>query len=226
MNFPFYIAKRYLFSKKSTNAINIISGISVVGVAVATMALVVTLSVFNGFHDLVATFFTSFDPQLKITPLEGKSAPADDPLLLKVKQLPQVDVATECVEDNALAIYKNKQAMVVVKGVEDNFTELTHITDILYGDGEYSLHAANLEYGILGIRLAVALGTGARFQDYLKIYAPKREGQLDMAQPTEGFVEDSLLSPGVVFSVQQAKYDRSYIITSLGFARRDRKSVV
>lgn len=219
MNFPFYIAKRYLFSKKSTNAINIISGISVVGVAVATMALVVTLSVFNGFHDLVATFFTSFDPQLKITPLEGKSAPADDPLLLKVKQLPQVDVATECVEDNALAIFKDKQAMVVVKGVEDNFTELTHITDILYGDGEYSLHAANLEYGILGIRLAVALGTGARFQDYLKIYAPKREGQLDMAQPTEGFVEDSLLSPGVVFSVQQAKYDRSYIITSLSFAR-------
>ncbi len=219
MNFPFYIAKRYLFSKKSTNAINIISGISVVGVAVATMALVVTLSVFNGFHDLVATFFTSFDPQLKITPLEGKSAPADDPLLLKVKQLPQVDVATECVEDNALAIFKDKQAMVVVKGVEDNFTELTHITDILYGDGEYSLHAANLEYGILGIRLAVALGTGARFRDYLKIYAPKREGQLDMAQPTEGFVEDSLLSPGVVFSVQQAKYDRSYIITSLGFAR-------
>lgn len=219
MNFPFYIAKRYLFSKKSTNAINIISGISVVGVAVATMALVVTLSVFNGFHDLVATFFTSFDPQLKITPLEGKSAPADDPLLLKVKQLPQVDVATECVEDNALAIYNDKQAMVVVKGVEDNFTELTHITDILYGDGEYSLHAANLEYGILGIRLAVALGTGARFRDYLKIYAPKREGQLDMAQPTEGFVEDSLLSPGVVFSVQQAKYDRSYIITSLSFAR-------
>ncbi len=219
MNFPFYIAKRYLFSKKSTNAINIISGISVVGVAVATMALVVTLSVFNGFHDLVATFFTSFDPQLKITPLEGKSAPADDPLLLKVKQLPQVDVATECVEDNALAIYKDKQAMVVVKGVEDNFTELTHITDILYGDGEYSLHAANLEYGILGIRLAVALGTGARFRDYLKIYAPKREGQLDMAQPTEGFVEDSLLSPGVIFSVQQAKYDRSYIITSLSFAR-------
>ncbi len=219
MNFPLYIAKRYLFSKKSTNAINIISGISVVGVAVATMALVVTLSVFNGFHDLVATFFTSFDPQLKITPLEGKSAPADDPLLLQVKKLPQVDVATECVEDNALAMYKDKQAMVVVKGVEDNFTELTHITNILYGDGDYALHAANLEYGILGIRLAVALGTGARFQDYLKVYAPKREGQLDMAQPTEGFVEDSLLSPGVVFSVQQAKYDRNYIITSLDFAR-------
>ena len=83
MNFPFYVAKRYLFSKKSTNVINIISGISVVGVAVATMALVVTLSVFNGFHDLVATLFTSFDPQLKITPVEGKTMPADDPVLTR-----------------------------------------------------------------------------------------------------------------------------------------------
>ena len=77
MNFPFFIARRYLFSKKSTHAINVISAISVIGVAVATMALVVTLSVFNGFHDLVATFFTSFDPQLKVTPVKGKTAPAD-----------------------------------------------------------------------------------------------------------------------------------------------------
>ena len=81
MNFPFYIARRYLFSKKSTHAINIISGISVVGVAVATMALVVVLSGFNGFHDLVASFFTNFDPQLKVVPVEGKTAPADDPWL-------------------------------------------------------------------------------------------------------------------------------------------------
>ena len=86
MNFPFYVAKRYLFSKKSTNVINIISGISVVGVAVATMALVVTLSVFNGFHDLVATLFTSFDPQLKITPVEGKTMPADNPVLTEIRR--------------------------------------------------------------------------------------------------------------------------------------------
>lgn len=79
MNFPFYIARRYLFSKKSTHAINVISGVSVVGVAVATMALVVTLSVFNGFHDLVASLFTAFDPQLKVTPAVGKTAPADAP---------------------------------------------------------------------------------------------------------------------------------------------------
>ena len=104
MNFPFFIARRYLFSKKSTHAINVISGISVVGVAIATMALVVTLSVFNGFHDLVASFFTSFDPQLKITPVEGKSVAADDPVLTQIRQLPQIEVATECVEDQALVV--------------------------------------------------------------------------------------------------------------------------
>jgi lipoprotein-releasing system permease protein len=101
MNFSFYIAKRYLFSKKSTNVINVISIISVVGVVVATMALVIVLSVFNGFHDMVASFFTSFDPQLKVTPVTGKTAPADDPILTKIRRMPQVDVATECLEDQA-----------------------------------------------------------------------------------------------------------------------------
>jgi len=219
MNFPLYIARRYLFSKKSTHAINIISAISVVGVAVATMALVVTLSVFNGFHDLVATFFTSFDPQIKIVPTKGKTAPADDPVLTEIRALPQVDVATECVEDNALTIYNDKQAMVVVKGVDDNFSELTHITEILYGDGQFDLHAANLQYGTIGIRLAQTLGTGARWKGYMNIYAPKREGQLDLSNPMDGFVEDSLLSPGVVFCVRQAKYDKNYIIAPIAFAR-------
>ena len=220
MNFPFYIARRYLFSKKSTNAINVISAISVVGVAVATMALVVTLSVFNGFHDMVASFFTSFDPQLKVTPAKGKTVVADDPVLTQIKELPQVDVATECVEDLALAIYNGRQAMVTIKGVDDNFPELTHINEILVGDGTFELHAADMHYGILGIRLAELLDTGYRFDTPLSIYAPRREGQLDMADPTEGFVEDELFSPGVLFVVKQSKYDKSYIITSLGFARR------
>ena len=220
MNFPFYIARRYLFSKKSTHAINVISGISMVGVAVATMALVVTLSVFNGFHDLVASFFTSFDPQLKVTPVKGKTVAADDPVLTQIRQLPQVEVATECLEDQALAIYNGRQAMVTVKGVDDNFDQLTRINEILLGDGGFELHAADMDYGILGIRLADVLGTGYTFQNSLKIYAPRREGQLNMANPTDGFVEDELFSPGVLFCVRQAKYDKSYIITSLGFARR------
>lgn len=220
MNFPFYIARRYLFSKKSTHVINLISGISAVGVAVATMALVVTLSVFNGFHDLVATFLTAFDPQIQVVPTQGKTAPADDPVLQKIRTLPEVDVATESVEDQALAVYQGKQAMVTVKGVDDNFDQLTHINDILYGDGEFSLHAANLEYGTVGIRLADQLGMTADWDGYLNIYAPQREGQLDMMNPTEGFVEDSLISPGAVFMVRNAKYDANYIVTSIGFARR------
>lgn len=219
MNFPFYIARRYLFSKKSTNAINIISGISMVGVAVATMALVVTLSVFNGFHDLVANLFTSFDPQIQVVPAKGKTAPADDPKLDSIRRLPQVDVATECVEDRALAMYNGRQAMITLKGVDDNFSELTHISDILYGNGDFSLHAANLQYGTVGIRLAETLGMSADWDGFLKIYAPRREGQLDMSDPMGGFVEDSLISPGVVFMVKQAKYDKGHVIAPIAFAR-------
>lgn len=220
MNFPFYIAKRYIFSKKSTNVINLISGISVLGVAVATMALVVTLSVFNGFSDLVATLFTAFDPQIEITPTQGKTAPADDPVLTEIRQLPQIDVATECVEDQALAVYNGRQAMVQIKGVDDNFDQLTHIREILMGDGTFELHAADIQYGIMGVRLADQLGTGIYFDQPLKIYAPRREGQLDLSDPADGFVEDELYSPNCVFEVLQGKYDSRYILTSIGFARR------
>lgn len=219
MNFPFYIARRYLFSKKSTHAINVISGISVVGVAVATMALVVTLSVFNGFHDLVASFFTTFDPQLKVVPVRGKTAAADDPVFAKIKALPEIEVATETVEDMALAMYGERQTMVTIKGVENNFDSLTHIKEILVGNGEYELKAGDLNYGVLGIRVAEALGTGYEYKGALQIFAPKREGQLNMANPTEGFVEDDLYSPGVLFCVKQSKYDKSYILTDISFAR-------
>ena len=219
MNFPFYIARRYLFSKKSTHAINVISGISVVGVAVATMALVVTLSVFNGFHDLVASFFTQMDPQLKITPVKGKTAPADDPILTKIRHLSEVEVATECLEEQALAVYGDRQQMVIVKGVEDNFNQLTHIQEILEGDGDFELHAADLSYGIPGLGVAYQLGLGYTYEHPLRIFAPRREGQLNMANPTEGFVVDDLYSPGVVFCMKQGKYDKNYILTSIAFTR-------
>ena len=220
MNFPFYIARRYLFSKKSTHAINIISAISVIGVAVASMALIVTLSVFNGFHDMVASLFTQMDPQLKVTPVKGKVAPADDPILTAIRKLPQVDVATECLEDQALAVYGGCQLMVRLKGVDDNFDQLTHIREILEGDGSFELHAADMSYGIPGLGVAYLLGMGYTYEQPLKIYAPKREGQLDMANPTEGFVEDELYSPGVVFYLKQGKYDKNYILTSIHFTRQ------
>ena len=220
MNYPFFIARRYLFSKKKTHAINVISLISVIGVAVATTALVVVLSVFNGFQDLVASFFTNFDPQIKVVPVMGKTAPANDPVLTKIRRLPQVEVATETLQDMAMAVYNGHQAMVTIKGVDDNFADLTHITEILYGDGHFELHTANLDFGTPGIRLSAQLGTGARWDNYLRVYAPRRQGQLDLSNPQDGFVVDSLLSSGVVFAVNQSKYDKNYILTSLSFARR------
>lgn len=220
MSFPFYIAWRYLFSKKSTHAINVISLISVIGVAVATMALVVVLSGFNGFSDLVASFFTNFDPQLKIEAAKGKTIVADDPLLHKIKALPSIEVATECVTDQALATYQGKQMMVMVKGVSENFDSLTNISHILMGDGTFKLNTANLDYGILGVGVAQQLNTGIEWNNYLHIYAPQRKGQYDTSNPTNAFVADSLLSPKTVFQVKQGKYDNNYIITSLPFARR------
>ena len=220
-NFSFYIARRYMFSKKSVGAINVISFISVAGVAVGTMALVIVLSVFNGFHDLVASLFTNFDPQIEVVPVKGKTINADAPELDKIRHLDFVDVATDVVEDQAIAVYGDRQRMVTVMGVDENFDQLTNIGDILYGDGDFTLRVANLYFGVPGIRLAQDLGLGARWADYLKIYAPVRRGQLtDLDTPTDGFVVDSLLSPGVVYAVNQNKYDRDRIITSIYFARQ------
>ncbi|MCR5152181.1 MAG: ABC transporter permease [Prevotella sp.] len=220
MNLPFYIARRYLFSKKSTNAINIISGISMIGVAVATMALVVTMSVFNGFHDLVASFFTTLDPEIKITPVKGKTVAHDDPTLASLKQLPEVEFCSDRLEDMALAIYHDHQATVRIMGVDDNFNKVTGIESILYpSDGEYKTHAANLEFGVIGIRLAQELRTGVEWENYMHIYAPNSEGEIDITNPMDGFVEDSLLSPGAVFQVNQGKYDKDHIITSITFAQ-------
>ena len=220
-NFSFYVARRYMFSKKSVGAINVISFISVAGVAVGTMALVIVLSVFNGFHDLVASLFTNFDPQVEVVPVKGKTINADAPELDRIRHLDFVDVATDVVKDQAIAVYGDRQRMVTVMGVDENFDQLTNISDILYGDGDFTLRVANLYFGVPGIRLAQDLGLGARWADYLKIYAPVRRGQLtDLDTPTDGFVVDSLLSPGVVYAVNQNKYDRDRIITSIYFARQ------
>ena len=184
------------------------------------MALVVTLSVFNGFHDLVASFFTQMDPQLKVTPVKGKTAAADDPILLQIRQLPEVEVATECLEDQALVVYGSRQMMVQLKGVDDNFDSLTHVREILEGDGEFCLHAADMYYGIPGLGIAYQMGLGYQYPQPLKVYAPRREGQLNMANPADGFVEDELYSPGVVFCMKQAKYDSHYLLTSIAFSRQ------
>ena len=220
MNFTFYIARRYLFSKKSHNAINVISAISVCGVALATLALVCTLSVFNGFQDLVTTFFTAFDPQLKITAVRGKVFDGQDKRVLQLKKMPDVEVYSESLEDNVMVQYQGRQAMAVVKGVEDNFDQLTPIDSILFGRGDLLLHDEVVDYAIPGIQLLSTLGSGIRFLDPLEIYAPRRGAKVNMANPSTAFVTGNLFSSGLVFAVNQEKYDASYILTSIDFARR------
>ena len=220
MNYELFIARRYLFAKKSHHAINIISGISVLGVAVATMAMVVTLSVFNGFQDLVADLFTAFDPELRVTPKDGQTIEVKDKDLLWLKQSDVVAVFTPVLEGQALVVEGGKQQVVTIKGVADNITKQGHIEDILYGDGHFCLHADILEYGILGIQLAQQLGLPANFENPLQVYAPKPGERVNIGNPLSSFNHDELQSPGVVFMVRQAKYDANYILTSLGFAQR------
>ena len=220
MNFPFYIARRYLFSKKSHNAINVISAISVCGVALATLALISTLSVFNGFQDLVASFFTAFDPELKVTAVRGKVFDGQDPRVLALKQMPEVAVYSESLEDNAMVQYQGKQTMAVIKGVEDNFDQLTPIDSILFGRGDLMLHDEVADYAIPGIQLLSALGSGIRFLDPLEVYVPKRGAKVNIANPSTAFVTGNLFSSGLVFAVNQEKYDAAYILTSIEFARR------
>ena len=215
-----FIARRYLFAKKSHHAINIISGISVLGVAVATMAMVVTLSVFNGFQDLVADLFTAFDPELLVTPNDGQTNDAKDKDLLWLTKSDVVEVYTPVLEGQALVVESGKQQVVTIKGVTDNVTKQGHIEDILYGEGHFCLHADILEYGILGIQLAQQLGLPAFFENPLQVYAPKPGERVNIGNPMSSFNHDELQSPGVVFMVRQAKYDANYILTSLQFAQK------
>ena len=128
------------------------------GVALATLAMVCTLSVFNGFQDLVSTMFTAFDPEIKITAANGKVFDSQDERIQLLRDLPEIEVFSESLEDNAMVQYKGRQAMVVIKGIEDNFNQLTAIDSILYGRGEWILRDEVVDYAVPGIELVSEIG--------------------------------------------------------------------
>ena len=189
------------------------------GIALATLALVCTLSVFNGFQDLVATMFTAFDPELKVTSASGKVFDSEDERIQLLHKIPEIEVFSQSLEDNAMVQYKGRQAMVVIKGVEENFNQLTAIDSVLYGRGQWCLQDEVVDYAVPGIELVSVLGTGIRFLDPLEVYAPKRGVKINVANPVNSFQSDYLHSSGLVFAVNQQQYDASYILTSLSFAR-------
>ena len=169
---------------------------------------------------MVAGLFTAFDAELKVVPLEGKYMAVDGKKLEKLKQSEHVAVYTEVIEDNALLMSDNHQVMVTIKGVDDNFKDLTDIDDILYGDGIFELHADVLDYGVAGISVLQQLALSVDFEEPLKVFAPRSGERIDLTDPRESFNEEELYSPHVGFMVKQGKYDAHYVITSIDFARR------
>lgn len=220
MKYELLISRRYLFSKKSHNAINIVSMIAVAGVAVATMAMVIVMSVFNGFQGLVAELFTGFDPELRITPVAGNSIDLSSSRIKALADSKDVAVFTPVAEGQALVVAGDVQKVVMLKGVADNYTQQSDILNALYGDGEPELHLDVIEYCIPGLQLCNQLGLPIYFQRPLGVYAPKRGERVNMANPKSSFNRDELNASGLVFSVHQSKYDSEYILCSLGFAQR------
>ncbi|MDO4948703.1 MAG: FtsX-like permease family protein [Bacteroidales bacterium] len=220
MKLSFYIAKRYLFSKKSHNAINIISAISVCGIAFASLALVCTLSVFNGFHDLMESLFTAFDPELKISAASGKVFDVNDPRIVPIKSWSEVAVFSASLEDNVMVQYKDRQTMATIKGVEENYEQLTTIDSIFYGKGDPCLHTEHFDYALPGMGLVSTLGSGVRFVDPLTIYAPIRDAKISMNNPATAFRKAKLYSSGLAFMVNQEQYDNTYLLAPLPFVQK------
>ncbi len=227
MSLSLRIAWRYLFAKKSHNAINIVSAVSATGVCVVTAALVCVLSVMNGFGALVEQMFSAFDPDLRITPTEGKYFRTDTEAFQILRQMPEVAVYSETIEETALIQFSDKQVPALLKGVDDNFTQLTHIDSILvdgtfsvcdYFDNGTGVLSRAFERCVLGRGLAAQIGIGAHFVSGIKIYAPKRTGRVNLMRPDQSFNQSAAFISGI-FAVNQTKYDDSYMLISLPLAR-------
>ena len=220
VRFSLRVAWRYLFSKKSHNAINIISTVSVCGVAVATMALVCALSVLNGFVSLVSSMLSNFDPELKIVPAHGKVFDPSEPAIQQVKALPEVALWCEVLQDNAQVRYRDRQLTAVVKGVDESFGQLTRIDSILIDsrDGKFVLADEVVNYATLGVGTAFALGVRPNYADPLEIYAPKRDEKVNMANPVASLNLEYAFVGGV-YATNQQMYDENFLLIPLSMAR-------
>ena len=212
------IAWRYLFSKKSHSAINIISMVSVCGVALTTMALICTLSVYNGFQELIASLYSTLDPDIKIEPIKGKTFDISDTLFTDISKWENIEVWSPVLEENVLLVYRDKQMPALMKGVSDNFGQLTEIDKILL-DGNFMLRDSIVGYATIGVGIANQLEAGARFVHPLQFYTPKRNVRVNMVNPAASFNEGNLFV-AAVFSVNQQEYDDQMVIVPLDFARK------
>lgn len=217
MNISFFIARRYLFSKKSHNAINVISAISVCGIAIATMAMVVVLSVFNGFGGIVEGMFSAFDPDLKITVKEGKVFDYHTPEFDKVLQIKDIRMISESLEENALITFDDQQVPVVLNGVSEEFYLMTDMEKLII-DGSFKLREDVVDYMTLGSGLAISLGARPGFINPIEIFAPKRDVKVNLANPSSAFTT-GYAQIGGVFSLNSPQYDEQMAIIPISLAR-------
>jgi lipoprotein-releasing system permease protein len=216
VNLSFYIARRYLLGKKSQNAINIISAISVGGVTVGTLALVIVLSVFNGFDSVVKSLFSTFDPDIQVSAAEGKTFLPDPATLDGLRALEGVEAVSEVLEENVLMLYGEKQHIGTIKGVDEHFEAVTGLDSMIY-DGSMKLRDRNRPYAVVGQGVAYNLNIGLSFIDPLYVYTIDRLARINMAQPEESIRRD-FLYPSGLFSIEK-DFDSRYIIVPIEFAR-------
>jgi lipoprotein-releasing system permease protein len=215
MNFPFYISRRYLFAKKSHNVINIISIISLIGVATGVAALVIVLSVFNGFDSLIKKLYSNIDAEIKVQLVEGKAFSVANPEIEKLRSLTGIAVFSEILEENALFRYKERQHIGMIKGVSRNYAELTGI-DSMVIDGQFQLWRGSQYLAVMGQGVAYYLNANLAQFDPLTVYVPKR-GKVSSISPAGEFVIKGIMPSGV-FAIEQ-EFDSKYVIVPIEFAR-------
>lgn len=212
-----HIAWRYLVAKKRQNAINIISGISCLAVAVVTAAMICVLSVMNGFGEAIEQMFSQMDPELRITSDKGKILSLDDERVKAMYAMPEIAVISPTIEETALVEFRGRQVPALLKGVDTTFQQLTAIDSIII-DGSYAVWDGAFERCVMGVGLANTIGIGAHFISPVHIYAPKRVGKVNMLRPDENFHSKGIFIAGV-FAVNQTKYDDTYMLISLPLAQ-------
>jgi len=212
-----YIAKRYLFAKKSRNAINIISAVSVAGVAVGTMALIIVLSVFNGLETMVSAIFNTFDPDIKITAAEGKTFIADSSRLKLLAGVEGVSCYSLTIEENALLKYGDRQFIATIKGVDDNYAQVTNIDSSMW-EGDFILRNSNgRSFAVPGIGVAQYLGIRINFITPLNIIYPRKTGSSGIN--AESSLNNTYIFPSGIFQVEK-EYDSKYVYIPIAVARQ------
>lgn len=210
------IAARYLFSKKSHSAINVISIISVCGVAIITAALICTLSVYNGFTHLIGSLLSEIQPDIKILPASGKTLDGNDTLWSEIAAWDDVALLSPVIEETALAVY-DRQLPVVVKGIPDNYDELTGLSHTIV-TGEYMLRDSIVSYAIIGAGVAVRLEAGVAYSRPIELYAPHRRGRVNIANPAASFTSHRFFVSAAFYS-NQAPYDDNVVYIPIDEAR-------